>query len=98
MVKNKHLSKSIVDASWAQFISRLIVAAEEAKRSVIKVNPRNTSQVCLCGEIVKKSLAVRVHRCSVCGLEMDRDTLAAKNILRFGQNRQVQTSPLGLVA
>jgi putative transposase len=98
MIKNKHLSKSIADASWAQFTSRLTVAAAEAKRSVVKVNPRNTSQTCLCGEMVKKSLAVRVHRCPVCSLEMDRDTLAAKNILRFGQNRQVQTSPLGLVA
>jgi len=98
MVKNKHLSKSIADASWAQFTSRLEVAAAEAKRSVVKVNPRNTSQICLCGEVVKKSLAVRVHRCNACGLEMDRDTLAAKNILRFGQNRQVLTSPLGLVA
>jgi putative transposase len=97
MVKNKHLSKSIVDASWSQFTQRLSVKAAEAGRSVVKVNPRNTSQICLCGEVVKKSLAVRVHRCPVCGLEMDRDTLAAKNLLRFGQNRQVQTSPLGLV-
>jgi len=97
MIKNKHLSKSIMDASWAQFISRLEVAAAEAKRSVVKVSPRNTSQKCLCGEVVNKTLAVRVHRCPVCGLEMDRDILAAKNILRFGQNRQAQTSPLGLV-
>jgi len=35
-----------------------------------------------CGEIVKKSLAVRIHRCDSCGLVLDRDHNAAKNILR----------------
>jgi putative transposase len=64
---------------------------------VIAVDPRNTSQLCLCDEMVKKSLAVRVHKCPSCGLIMDRDTLAAKNILRFGQNRQALTRPVGLV-
>lgn len=98
MVKNKYLSKSIGDASWNMFRQWLAFKAEEAGREVIAINPKNTSQTCLCGEIIKKSLAARVHRCNVCGLVMDRDTLAAKNILRFGQNRQVSTRPIGLVA
>lgn len=98
MGKNKYLSKSISDASWNMFRQWLTFKAEEAGRKVIAINPKNTSQTCLCGEIIKKSLAVRVHRCSVCGLEMDRDTLAAKNIMRFGQNRQALTKPIGLVA
>ena len=51
-----------------------------------------------CGEIVKKSLAVRIHKCPACGLVIDRDILAAKNILRFGQNLQALTKPIGLVA
>jgi len=95
MIKNKHLSKSISDVAWAQFTSRLVVAAEEAKRRVVAVNPKNTSQICLCGEMVKKTLAVRVHKCPACGLEMDRDLLAAKNVLRFGQNRQAIRQPIG---
>lgn len=98
MVKNKYLSKSISDASWNMFRQWLTFKAEEAGRKVIAVNPKNTSQICLCGETVKKSLAVRVHKCSVCGLVIDRDTLAAKNVLRFGQNRQVLTRHIGLVA
>lgn len=98
MVKNKHLSKSISDVSWNMFRQWLTFKAEEAGREVIAINPKDTSQTCLCGEMVKKSLAVRVHRCHVCGLVMDRDTLAAKNILRFGQNHRVLTRPKGLVA
>ena len=94
MVKNKHLSKSIADVSWGQFFNRLNAAAGEARRAVVRVNPRNTSQICLCGEMVKKTLAVRVHKCPSCGLEIDRDTLAAKNILRFGQNLQASSRSL----
>ena len=94
MIKNKHLSKSIADVAWSTFRQCLVFKAEEAGRSVIAINPRNTSQLCLCGEMVKKTLAVRIHKCPKCGLIMDRDTLAAKNILRFGQNLQSLSSSI----
>ncbi|MCY4378666.1 MAG: transposase, partial [Candidatus Dadabacteria bacterium] len=48
------------------------------------VDPGGTSQECSnCGATVKKSLSVRVHRCS-CGYEADRDVNAAINILHRG--------------
>jgi len=81
MVKNKYLSKSISDASWGTFVELLLCKAAEAGREVIQVDPKGTSQNCSsCGEPVKKSLAVRIHRCPHCGLEMDRDENAARNI------------------
>jgi putative transposase len=59
--------------------------AEEADRRVEFVDPKNTSQECSrCGEIVKKSLSQRVHRCPFCGLVIDRDENAAINILKSG--------------
>ncbi|MDQ8738485.1 zinc ribbon domain-containing protein, partial [Paenibacillus sp. LHD-38] len=43
----------------------------------------NTSQQCSsCGEMVKKTLAVRTHRCDPCGYVADRDVNAARNILQ----------------
>ncbi len=82
MVKNHRLAKSIQDAGWNLFFSILASKAVEAGRQVVKVPPAYTSQVCSnCGEIVKKSLAVRVHRCHACGLVVDRDVNAARNIL-----------------
>ena len=82
LLKNHHLAKSIADASWNTFTLILMSKAEEAGRQVVKVEPRDTSQLCsACGEMVKKSLAVRVHRCPHCGLELDRDINAAKNVL-----------------
>jgi putative transposase len=82
MVKNHHLSKSILDASWSAFLDILEVKAESAGHQVIRVNPCFTSQKChQCGEIVQKSLSVRTHICPFCGYVADRDVNAAKNIL-----------------
>jgi putative transposase len=83
MVQNHHLSKSIMDAGWGQFLSILTVKAANAGHEVIRVNPRFTSQKCFnCGEIVQKSLSVRTHICSFCGYVADRDKNAAQNILK----------------
>jgi putative transposase len=52
---------------------------------MILVNPRGTTQECSgCGEVVPKSLAIRVHECPHCGLRLDRDLNAALNILGRG--------------
>jgi putative transposase len=46
------------------------------------VNSAYTSQMCSgCGKLVEKELSVRVHRCPYCGLTLDRDVNAARNIL-----------------
>jgi len=91
MVKNHYLAKSIADASWETFLIVSIAKAENAGRKIWKVNPKNTSQACFaCGEIVPKSLSVRVHRCSNCGIILDRDENAAKNILIRAVGQQVK--------
>lgn len=51
-----------------------------------KVKPQYTSQICSgCGSIVKKNLSDRIHKCPHCGLEIDRDVNAARNILWRGK-------------
>lgn len=86
MVKNHHLSKSIMDASWGAFLDILSDKAARAGHQVIRVTPRFTSQKCYkCGEIVQKSLSVRTHMCPFCGFVADRDVNAARNILVTGQ-------------
>lgn len=85
MVHNHNLAKSILDASWNKLVQYTSYKAVEAGRKVVLVNPLNTSQMCsCCGQTVKKDLSVRVHSCPYCGLSMDRDLNAAKNILRLG--------------
>lgn len=74
------------DAGWGIFFNILDAKAKQAPcKKIIAVDPKYTSQICSgCGEIVKKSLAVRTHRCPYCGLEIDRDVNAAINILNRG--------------
>ena len=86
MVRNHHLAKSISDAGWAQFRSILDAKAVCAGRRVIAVPAQYTSQDCSgCGERVPKSLSVRTHVCTSCGLVLDRDENAARNIQWAGQ-------------
>lgn len=81
----KYLSKSIHDASWKLFMDLLSYKAEDAGRQFIKVNPAYTSQDCSnCGYRTKKKLSDRVHNCINCGLSINRDLNASKNILRIG--------------
>lgn len=76
------LAKDIHDAAWGRFISMLRYKAEKAGCAVIEVDPRNTTQECCrCGAIVPKTIGERIHECRVCGLVMDRDLNAARNIL-----------------
>ena len=85
MVKNKHLSKSISDASWGKFFDWCAGIAERDGLHFHQVDPKDTSQTCCeCGEKTAKklSLAVRIFKCVFCGNTMDRDHNAANNIVR----------------
>ena len=84
MVQNKHLSKSISDASWGKFFQWAGNIAERDGFHFHQVDPKNTSQICSsCGQKSPKklSLAIRTFSCQYCGTSLDRDHNAARNIL-----------------
>ena len=84
MVKNKHLSKSLYDAAWTTFFEWCASIAERDGLHFHQVDPSNTSQTCsCCGQKSPKKLTLRDRRfqCGFCGLDMDRDHNAARNIL-----------------
>ena len=83
------LNRSMRDASWFGFFNILLFKAEEAEKEVVKVLAKNTSQRCSgCQKLVPKELSCRIHNCPHCGLSIDRDINAARNILRLGQSLQ----------
>ena len=88
------LAKSVTDAGWSSFIAKLTSKAEEAARVVVKVDPRGTSQRCVCGADVPKTLSQRRHECSECGLSVGRDHASAMEILRRGLRLQASTCPV----
>ena len=81
------LSKSVQDASWGAFIQALVCKAEGAGKWALGVDPRGTSAGCSrCGASAPKLLSERLHQCGSCGLQMDRDENAARNILALGRS------------
>ena len=77
---------SICDAGWGHFLSILAYTAawpaREWKRSLRRI-PRRS--VAAAGSACQKSLSVRTHACPSCGLVLDRDENAARNIQWRGQ-------------
>lgn len=81
MVRNHNIARSVLDSGWRTFARMLQYKADR----VVQVDPRNTSILCSrCKNSVPKSLAIRTHTCSRCGLTLDRDYNAALNILQRG--------------
>ena len=96
-----HLAKSATDAGWGQFIDTLRFKAESAGRAFVVVDPRGTSQVCSgcgCEPAERKTLAVRIHNCPDCGLVLDRDVNAARNILTRGRAALAASRPASKAA
>ena len=87
MQKNRHLSKSIGDASWSEFLRQLEYKAHWYGRELIGIDKwYPSSKRCSdCGHTVPKMpLNVRQWTCPECGSEHDRDVNAARNVLAAG--------------
>jgi putative transposase len=93
LVRNRHLAKSISDASWGLFVSWLRYYGGLHGVPTVAVPPPYTTQTCSgalpdgtpCQTRVQKALSVRTHVCPRCGLVLDRDHNAARNILAAAQ-------------
>ena len=84
MIKNRHLAKSISDASWGMFFDWCNWVAKRDGKHFHQVPPHRTSQTCseCCQKsAVKLKLSERMFHCPSCGLKLDRDHNAALNIL-----------------
>lgn len=86
------LAKSVNDAGWSAFLHKLTYKAANAGRELWKVDPRGTSQTCICGADVPKTFSQRRHECSACGLFANRDHVSAQVILNRALGLSVLTS------
>ncbi len=106
MVRNHALAKSISDAGWGQLVTFCQYKEEWKGGLVIKVEPAYTTQECFfCGALNDIPLSIRQFECLGCGRTLDRDTNAAKIILKraiakvprdTGELTPVETGPIPL--
>lgn len=81
------LNKSILDASWSEFIRQLEYKAAWYGREIIGIDRwyPSSKRCSSCGFILKDlSLKTRSWSCPECGIHHDRDINAARNILAAG--------------
>ena len=86
MMKNKHLSKSIQEQCFYEFIRQMKYKCEFNKIEFVQV-PRNfpSSKQCSCCDEIKKDLKLkdRVYICDKCNLIIDRDKNASINLSNY---------------
>ena len=87
MIKNHKLAKSIANVSWFEFRRQLEYKSEWYGRELI-IAPSNYASSQLCSNCGNKSsqtkdLSCRTYICPVCGMIMDRDINASKNLLKL---------------
>lgn len=90
MLKNHKLAQSIADLGLGRFYSLLEYKMQERGGNYIEIGRfEPSSRLCTCGEINKDlTLADRVWTCPKCNAKHQRDVLAARNILKFGLEKQ----------
>lgn len=84
--KNRYVS---VSWSFYDLEQKLIYKAKQNQSSVIKVDPRYTSQCCpACGHTEKSNRNKRIHlfTCKNCGYTSNDDRIGAMNLYRMGIN------------
>ena len=95
--KNKHgLNRAIAEQGWRDFFDILNCRAGRAGIPFIEVPPAGASRDCSrCETRVSKALPVRVDRCCVCRLELDRNENPVRNVLRRGLRIHADTVAAG---
>jgi putative transposase len=93
------MAKSVLDAGWSAFRSMLHYKAIRHAAVFVETNERYSTQSCsVCGARGGPSgpegLRVRSWVCAGCGVSHDRDTNAARNILRSGRNIALQRTEI----
>ena len=84
--KNRYVS---VSRSFYDLEQKLIYKAKQNQSSVIKVDPRYTSQCCpACGHTEKSNRNKKIHlfTCKNCGYTSNDDRIGAMNLYRMGIN------------
>lgn len=83
--KGRRFNKKLGNWSYYQLGDFLSYKADELDKTIIKVNPRYTSQRCSkCGHIEPSNRNGNRFKCKSCGFELHADLNASRNIAQLG--------------
>ena len=96
MLKNRSLARGIADASWSELVRQLTYKCEWYGSRLVKADRffPSTKTCSGCGTVKDAvPLSERVYCCDGCGLVIDRDLNAAKNLLKLATASSVGRGP-----
>ena len=83
--KGKNFTRKLNNWSFYQLEEFIRYKAEALGKLVVSVDPRFSSQKCSrCGTVLKKNRNGSSYRCHSCGLQLNADLNAARNIAQSG--------------
>ena len=93
--RKKGLNREIRKQTWGIFAHQMEYKASQTGRTFVKVNPRGTSQTCSnCLMVDKTARQGETYNCGKCGLLIDADVNAARNIRDKAGGNVVLTTPV----
>ena len=93
MVKNRRLSKSILDAAFYEFTRQLNYKVNLYTSTILKANrfyPSTKRCSCCNYKMEKLDLSVRAWKCPRCNTKHNRDENAAKNLYNYAVSSTVK--------
>jgi len=96
MMKNHHLASAIADAAWGEMLRQLQYKVQWHGSTLITADRwyPSTKRCSRCGHVKdgRMPLGERVFHCEECGLVLDRDLNAARNLAEWpGVARTLET-------
>lgn len=95
MVKNHHIAQAISDVSPSEFRRQIEYKAKWQGKTVIIADrffPSSKTCSCCGWKDVNQTLSDRVFNCQQCGMVINRDLNAAKNLARYGSTAKYAES------
>ena len=94
--KGRKINGIINKIPYAKFRSALNIIATQQLVNIITIDPYNTSQLCSRCRVLNKIKGgnYRLYKCKSCGLELNRDRNASKNICNFLLERETNSAKI----
>ena len=96
MLRNRRLARHVADASFGEFRRQAAYKAQWAGGTLVVADRwfASSKRCSGCGAVrAKLALSERTYRCDACGLVVDRDVNAARNLAAYGRRQIAGSGP-----